>query len=334
MTVEDVARRAGVHPSTVSRALNPAMRHRLTEEVVARVVAIAAELGYVPNGSAAALRTRRSKMIGVVLPDITNPVFPPILVGIEAALDEEQYVAVVANAGGTPEHARLVVERLLARQVDGLVLATASRSDGVIELCLSRHVPVVLVNRSDGGHRVSSVVSDDTLGMSLAVDHLTGLGHRRIGHLAGPQNVSTGRFRLDGFKAAMRAAGLETPDSAIAVATAYTRDTGREASRALLDQSPTLTAVVAANDLIALGLYDVLKERGMTCPDDLSVVGHNDMPFVDMISPPLTTVHIRHRQMGLHAARLLMNLVRDQSSGSADMVLKPELVVRESTGPV
>ena len=161
MTVEDVARRAGVHPSTVSRALNPATRHRITEEVVARVVAIAAELGYVPNGSAAALRTRRSKMIGVVLPDITNPVFPPILVGIEAALDEEQYVAVVANAGGTPEHARLVVERLLARQVDGLVLATASRSDGVIELCLSRHVPVVLVNRSDGGHRVSSVVSDE-----------------------------------------------------------------------------------------------------------------------------------------------------------------------------
>jgi LacI family transcriptional regulator len=195
-------------------------------------------------------------------------------------------------------------------------------------------VPIVLVNRSDGGHRVSSVVSDDSLGMSLAVDHLTSLEHRRIGHIAGPQNVSTGKFRLDGFKAAMQAAGNDTPDSAIAVAVAFTRAAGRDAARALLDQSPTLTAVVAANDLIALGLYDVLKERGLTCPDDISIVGHNDMPFVDMISPPLTTVHIRHRQMGLHAARLLMNLVRDQSSGAADMVLKPELVVRESTAAV
>lgn len=191
-TALDVAQRAGVHPSTVSRALNPATRHRLSAEVAARVIAAATELGYVPNGLAVSLRTRRSETIGVVLPDITNPVFPPILQGLEAALAEENYVAMVANAGPDPDQQRLVVERLLARQVDGL-LATVTRHDAIVDLCLKARAPLVVVNRSEADHRVSSVVSDDLRGMRLAVDHLYDLGHRRIGHLGGPLNSSTGR---------------------------------------------------------------------------------------------------------------------------------------------
>ena len=184
-----MAQRAGVHPSTVSRALNPATRHRLSAEVAARVIAAATELGYVPNGLAVSLRTRRSETIGVVLPDITNPVFPPILQGLEAALAEENYVAMVANAGPDPDHQRLVVERLLARQVDGLILATVTRHDSIVDLCLKARAPLVVVNRSEADHRVSSVVSDDLRGMRLAVDHLYDLGHRRIGHLGGPLNL-------------------------------------------------------------------------------------------------------------------------------------------------
>lgn len=332
-TALDVAKRAGVHPSTVSRALNPATRHRLSAEVAARVLAAAAELGYVPNSLAVSLRTRRSETIGVVLPDITNPVFPPILEGLDAALAEENYVAMVANAGADPDHQRLVVERLLARQVDGLVLATVTRHDSIVDLCLKAGAPLVVVNRSEADHRVSSVVSDDLRGMRLAVDHLYGLGHRRIGHLGGPLNLSTGKGRLDGFLLAARDHGLDPAAADIELAAAFSREAGREAASRLLDRTPDLTGVVAANDLLALGLYEVLAERRMSCPQRLSVVGHNDMPFVDMVSPPLTTVRIRHREMGEQAGRLLLRLISGGAEGGLDVVLKPDLVVRASTAP-
>ncbi|HEY2752378.1 LacI family DNA-binding transcriptional regulator [Phenylobacterium sp.] len=331
-TVQDIARRAGVHSSTVSRALNPATRHRLSAEVAARVMAIAAELGYVPNGLAASLRTRRSHTIGVILPDIADPVFAPILQGLEEALAADCYVAMVANAGPDPDHQRLVVERMLARQVDGLVLATVTLRDSIIDLCIKARAPVVTVSRSDEDRRVSSVVSDEARGMRLAVDHLVGLGHRRVGHIAGPQNVSTGKGRQEGFLAAMARHDLGVEPAAVAVAAAYTREAGREAAQFLLDRASHITAIVAANDLLALGIYDVLRARGLSCPGDVSVVGHNDMPLVDIVSPPLTTVRIRHREMGVQAARLLLSLVREEAQGGVDVVLRPDLVIRESTG--
>ncbi|HEX3576045.1 MAG TPA: LacI family DNA-binding transcriptional regulator [Rhodopila sp.] len=329
VTVTDVAKAAGVHPSTVSRALKPETRSLLTEEVATRVLAVAAQLGYHRNTFAAGLRTRRSEMVGVVLPDMTNPVFQPILRGIEEALDAEGLVAIVANAGTDPDRQRSVIQRLLARQVDGLILATAARRETSIDLCLAENVPVVLVNRNETTHRACSVITDDAAGMGLAVTHLRELGHTCIGHLGGPQTASTGAGRLKGFTDAMTQAGLD-PTSTVA-ATAFTREAGEPAATRLLNASPDLSAVVAANDLLALGLYDVLRTRRLRCPDDISVVGHNDMPLVDMIAPPLTTIRIRHREMGLQAARLMLDLMRKTSEGVVDIVLRPELIVRAST---
>jgi LacI family transcriptional regulator len=328
VTVQDVARQAGVHSSTVSRALNPETRHRLTKEVVERILAVSKDLGYVPNGAAVMLRTQRSKIIGVILPDMTNPVFPPILEGIEHVLDEAEYVAMVANTGKTADHEHLVVERFLGRQVDGLLLAAFS-DDDTIEMCAKRHVPVIMLNRGDQRQRVSSIVSDNRLGLSIAVNHLVSLGHRRIGYISGPTGVSTGKLRLEGFKAEMARHGLDA--DAVAMASAFTREAALDPARALLDRFRDLTAVVAANDLLALGLYDELKRRGLRCPSDISVVGHNDMLFADVLMPPLTTVRIRHREMGEHAARMLLHRIRDNQESIVDIVLKPELVVREST---
>ena len=329
VTVLDVAKAAGVHPSTVSRALKPETRALLTDAVAARILAIAEQLGYQRNTFAAGLRTRRSEMIGVVLPDMTNPVFQPILRGIEEALDAEGLVAIVANAGTEPARQRGVVQRLLARQVDGLILATAARRDVSVDLCLTEEVPVVLVNRNETTHRAPSVITDDAAGMALAVTHLRDLGHRHIGHLGGPLSVSTGVGRLKGFTVAMAEVGLEP--AAVVSATAFTREDGAAAAARLLDAAPHSTAVVAANDLLALGLYDVLRAHGRRCPDEVSIVGHNDMPLVDMIAPPLTTIRIRHREMGLQAARLLLDLMRKTSEGVVDIVLRPELVIRAST---
>jgi LacI family transcriptional regulator len=333
VTASDVAKAVGVHVSTVSRAMNPQTRGLVADEVAERVLAAAASLGYSPNSLAAGLRTRRSFTIGVVLPDITNPVFPPILRGIQDALEAEGYVPIVADAGPEAARRETVVERMIARQVDGLIMATSLRRDPVLALCRSRGIQLVLVNRAAEHSGFSAVVSDDRRGMRLAVDHLASLGHRAIGHVGGPLELSTGYGRLQGFLEAMAAHGLDAPTAAVTATTAYSREQGRTATAALLAQSPGLTAIVAANDLLALGCYDALRAAGLRCPQDLSIVGHNDMPLVDMVDPPLTTVRIRHHEMGAEAARLLLRQIAGAAEGF-DVVLRPDFIVRASTtGP-
>lgn len=331
VTLKDVAAEAGVHVSTVSRTLNPHTRHLVAEEVAARIEETADRLGYRPDLVAASLRTGRSRLIGVLVPDIADPVFSPILGGIAETLAGEGYSAVIADVGANQARQMELIDGLMGRRVDGLVLATVSRSDPVVEHCVARGVPVVLAYRTETQPRVSSVVSDDAEGMALAVQHLVALGHRRIGHVAGPQHVSTGFLRRRGFEAAAKAHGLRPEETAVETAAAYSRTEGAKSAARLLDKHPVLTAIVAANDLLALGVYDALKARELTCPNDVSVVGHNDMPLVDMVSPPLTTVRIGHREMGEEAARLLLEEIAGTGGAKRTVTLKPELIVRSST---
>ncbi|HTI86536.1 MAG TPA: LacI family DNA-binding transcriptional regulator [Alphaproteobacteria bacterium] len=328
MTLRDVAAAAGVHVSTASRTLNPATRHLVADPVAARVEQAAQKLDYRPDLVAASLRTGRSRLIGVLVPDIADPVFSPILSGIADALLADGYSTVIADVGSNQEREVELVDGLMARRVDGLVLATVSRSDPVVDHCIDRELPVVLVNRSESDPRLSAIVSDDDAGMRLAVEHLADLGHRHIGHVAGPQHVSTGFLRRRGFEAAAAARGI---DAAIEVANAYSRAEGARIGGALLDSSRDLTAIVAANDLLALGVYDALRERGLACPQDVSVVGHNDMPLVDMVSPPLTTVRISHREMGEQAARMLLEEISGSHAPQRTVTLAPQLVLRAST---
>ncbi|THD47625.1 MAG: LacI family transcriptional regulator [Bradyrhizobium sp.] len=332
-TIKDVAAKCGVHPSTVSRALSPAMSHLVAPDVAKRIRAAAAALGYQVNVAAAGLRTGRSGLIGVLAPDIADPGFPPILSGVTETLGAEGYATIVVDVGTDCSREQEIVDRLIARGVDGLVLATVTLNDPVVGHCLAASIPVVLVNRTDAGRRLSAVVTDDEAGMRLAVEHLVGLGHIRIGHIAGPQNVSTGALRRAGFKAAAARAGLSAHSIMIEISRAYTREEGRLAALRLLDRKLAPTAIVAANDLLALGIYDALSERGLNCPADVSVVGHNDMPYVDMLSPPLTTVRIAQRKMGNQAARLLLDQIADPTAHRKRLVLEPSLIVRTSTVP-
>jgi LacI family transcriptional regulator len=330
-TIKDVAEKCGVHPSTVSRALSGAMSHLVAPEVAKRIRAAAVDLGYQPNVIAAGLRTGRSGLIGVLAPDIADPGFPPVLSGITETLGTEGYATIVVDVGPDPSRERELVERLISRGVDGLVLATVTLDDPVVAQCRAASIPVVLVNRSDAARTLPAVVTDDEAGMLLAVDHLVSLGHQRIGHIAGPQHVSTGALRRAGFKAATARAELSARDIAIETARAYTREEGRLAALRLLDRKHIPTAIVGANDLLALGVYDALGERGLICPADISVVGHNDMPYVDMLSPPLTTVRIAQRSLGNQAARLLLDAIADPAAHSRRVVLEPVLIVRGST---
>lgn len=329
LTIKQVAEKAGVDRSTVSRALNPKRRELVSPAVVRKVEAAARALGYRPNPLAASLRTRRSGAIGVLLPDITNPVFPPIIQGVEASLRVSGCVALIAGVEGDAEDQARVLDQLIARRVDGLIIATAARDEALVARCVAARVPFVLVNRSAEKVGLPTVVNDDRASMRLAVQHLASLGHRRIGHVAGPEGLSTGHTRRLGFLEAMREIGLR-PDL-VTESAAYAREAGRRGCQQLLDRAPDCTAIVAANDLLALGCYDAVRGSGRQCPRDVSIVGHNDMPLMDLVSPPLTTVRIQHREMGVQAARLLIEHIESSDRPGVTVMLEPTLVVRAST---
>jgi LacI family transcriptional regulator len=220
-----------------------------------------------------------------------------------------------------------------ARQVDGFISATARLDRELLDEVGAGGVPLVLVNRSLEDGSVPSVAVDDRQAIKLSVDHVVGLGHSRVGHVAGPQNLSTGHRRYVGFTDAMASAGLSVPEECVRFSRAFTEDEGARACASLLDASEgALTAIVAANDLLAIGCYDVLEDRGLRCPGDVSIVGFNDMPFVDRLRPPLTTVRIPQREIGTVAADLVLQLQAGPIDAASEILLAPELVVRESTG--
>lgn len=327
-TLEDVAEAAGVHRSTASRALSPETAYKISPDVVARVVAAARALGYRRDLAAAGLRNNRTGLVGMLVPDIANPVFAPVLAGAQTALAEAGYAVLIANARDGDSGLVALVEGLWARRAEGLIIATAHDGDPVIARCLQEGRPAVLVNRTDASERLPAATSNDREGMRLAVRHLVSLGHVRIAHLGGPPNVSTGRLRAQGFAEAMRMEGL-TPGP-MEAASAYTRNAGQAAAADLFNQGG-FTAIVTANDLLALGAYQEMAARGIACPRDISVTGHNDMALVDMVQPPLTTIRINLSQMGREAAALLLERIRAQTAPIQHVFSEPQLIVRGST---
>jgi LacI family transcriptional regulator len=333
VTIRDVARLANVHPGTVSRALNEDTRALVNPETAERVVQAASELGYRPNRIARGLKTSRSHTIGVLIPDITNPLFPPILRGIEDRLDEAGYTSLIVNTDNDAERERVYLDAMRARQVDGFISATARLDRELLVELAEGGTPLVLVNRSLEDGSVPAVAVDDRRGIALAVTHLSSLGHRRIGHVAGPQHLSTGHRRHLGFIEAMRAAGLEARPEQIRFGAYFTEEEGARASAELLDAAPDVTAIVAGNDLMAIGCYDTLEQRGLRCPDDLSILGFNDMPFVGRLRPPLTSVRVPQREIGKVAADLLLEQLGGEDRGPTEILLEPTLMVRGSTAP-
>jgi len=333
VTMRDVARTAGVHPGTVSRVLNPRTRALVNPATADRVERIAREMGYSLNPIARGLKTRRTFSVGVLIPDLTNPLFPPIIRGIERVLDAAGYTALVASTDGEPARERQRLEALIARQVDGFVIATAQRRHPVVADAIASELAVVLVNRTVEGEGVFAVVPDDRRGSAMAVDHLAALGHTRIGHIAGPQQTTTGLLRYRGFVEAMEDAGVAPDRDLIAQGDAFTIAAGAQAARELLAAADPPTGIVAANDLLALGAYTAIAEAGLRCPADVSVVGFNDMPFADRFAPPLTTVHIPHGAIGARAAELLLERIEDPAATPQTLMFEPTLTVRASTAP-
>jgi LacI family transcriptional regulator len=330
VTLRDVAAHAGVHPATASRALSEATRHQVNSATAARVVAAARELGYEPDLTARTLRTGRTATAAVLIPDLTNPLFPPIVRGIEDTLAERDFTALIANTDNDAGRERRVLRAMRARNVDGFILLTARRNDETLATLIRDQIPVVTVNRTASGSDVSSVSPDDVAGINAVVDHLVGLGHTRIATIAGPRTLSTGRARYKAITAGLRRHGLQLPGERVVFARAFSEEEGHRCMNELLSGTDA-TAVVAANDTLAVGCLDALRDRGLRCPQDVSVTGFNDILFMDKLSTPLTTVRIPHTQMGVEAARILLDQMLGRTDATKHAVLPIQLVVREST---
>jgi LacI family transcriptional regulator len=332
----DVARAAGVHPGTASRALNPATRDQVSSATSKRVARAAERLGYVPNTFARGLRTARSYIIGMVVPDVTNPLFPPMVRGAEQVLSQAGYTLVLTDTDNDAATERRQIELLRARGTDGFIVATARWLDPLLDELAAAGIPAVLLNRNTSNSRLPYVGADERTGIRLAVDHLVALGHRRISYLAGPQDTSTGRERAAAFRQAVEGHGLTTGRGQVRVCAAFTEAAGAAAAKRLLASGPDFTAVLAGNDLIAFGVLAVLADAGIRCPEHVSVIGFNDLPLVDKLTPPLTTVRLPSREMGALAARtLLADLDGERPDGRvAQALLGVELAIRGTTAPV
>jgi LacI family transcriptional regulator len=330
-TLRDVAEAASVHVATASRALNPDTRSLVSSTTAERVLQAARALDYRPNPIARSLRTARTDTVGLVIPDLTNPLVPPMVRGAADVLAPAGYDAWIVNTDNDPRREVAQIESLRARQVDGLIVATARLEHPLLEELHDEGVRIVLANRLLGAGRIPSVTADNAAGSALAVEHLVGLGHTRIAHVSGPQGLSTGLVRRRGYLQALHDHGLPEDPDLLVTCDAWTEEEGARAFGALLDSGLPFTAVVAGHDRVALGCYDALAARGLSCPADMSVVGFNDMPFMDKMRPALTTVRVAHYEVGAEAARLLLDSFADPGRPARGVLLQPTLVVRSST---
>ena len=332
-TIDDVARLAKVHKGTVSRALNESTRHHVSTTTVERVEEAAATLGYVANAMARGLRTSSSMTIGVVIPDLTNPFFPPIVRGIETYLQPRGYTVLLADTDDSGDVERAVLASLLGRRVDGLIIASGVKHhQSALADAFAAGVKAIMVNRDGGSVPYPLVTGDDASGIFEAVAHLSALGHRDLIHITGPSDLSTSATRSAAFVEACRSAGasratvLETEGLTVAA--------GQKAMDAIVaGGKPYPTAVVAGNDLIALGVLRSLRAHGLSCPGDISVVGFNDITFAEDFWPPLTTVSVPTQLMGSEAARLLLDAIAAGTQEPTKTLLPTRFVVRGSTGP-
>ncbi len=326
-TIRDVAAQAGVSVATVSKVING--RYGVAAATFARVQAVIDELGYEASLVARSLRNHRTNVIGILVADL-EPFSTELLKGAADAIRDTDYELVVYAAGGrTADHVgweRRYLSRLSGTLVDGAVLVTPT----VIDVRYS--APIVAVDPHTGPSDLPTIDSDNRYGAQLATEHLLGLGHRRIAMLTGRPDLQSAQLREDGFRQAMAAAGVPVEPELVQIG-GYDPTVSAEATRRLLAAAEPPTAIFAANDVSAIAAIEVATGSGLRVPDDLSVVGFDNVPDSALCTPPLTTVDQPIRQMGRHAVDLLIRLIAQEPIDSPHQTLPTSLVVRRSTRP-
>jgi LacI family transcriptional regulator, galactose operon repressor len=329
-TIYDVARLAGVSTATVSRALNgtapiaPATRTAIDQAVE--------QLGYRANTIARSLVTKSTQTIAFLLPDITNPFYASLVSGIQEHTLRHGHTMLLCTTDGDPEREEQYLELLRAKQVDGALVDGLVLPPERIARFVADGFPIVCLDRDVDSPSVPLVQVDNRLGARMATEHLLSLGHTRIAHVAGAEELRISEQRAAGYRDALAEAGVEA-DPRLTATGSFTEGGGFTATLALLESGAEPTAVFAANDLSAIGAINAIIESGWRVPVDVSVVGFDDLRLSAFTAPPLTTIHQPAVEIAHRATEILVDLIRGRSVHRLQYLLEPRLVVRSSTAP-
>lgn len=331
VTIKDVARLAGVSVATVSRVMNASAP--VNDTTRQRVLDVARDLRFAPNGSARALSRRRTGALGVILPDLYGEFFSELLRGMDQAAQRGDHSLLVSSSHHDARGVAFAVQAMRGR-VDGLlIMAPEVDPDGLADV-MPAGMPTVLLNEANPRDDVHTLAVDNYGGAFAMTEHLLALGHRRVGFVSGaPANVDA-REREKGFRAALRSAGVQF-DESLTVRGNFSEQSGRRGAMALLALAERPSAIFAANDAMAVGALSALRHSGIKVPTDVAVVGFDDIPISAFIDPPLTTVSVGVAQLGMRAAELLLHLVRERPPPTAAPrreVRPATLIVRGSCG--
>lgn len=329
VSIKDIARVAEVSHSTVSRALRDSSL--ISEETKARVRRVAQEMGYSPSAIARGLVTRRTQTLGVVVTTIADPFVAEVVRGVEERALDEGYSIILCQSQSDPEREIAAVEILREKRVDAIIV-TASRVGSLyLPLLEKLSVPIVLINNQQEGRYVHSVGTDNLQGGQLAGHYLLELGHISLAYITGPEWAAQSRLRLEGARQALQAQGLDF-DSTHIVQGDGRCEGGQEAMARLLRSATPPTAVFCYNDLTAIGAMQAVRQAGLRVPDDISIIGYDDITYTSYVVPPLTTIKQRKYEMGSQATEMALALL-DGVEAVENVLVPGELVVRESCAP-
>lgn len=328
-TVKDVARLAGVSAATVSRVLNN--KPFVSERTRWNVLAAMEKLNYRPSRVARRLRSRATEIIGVIVSDIGNPFFSAVVRGIEDVAYTHGYSLLLCNSDEDSEKERLYLDILEAEDVAGVLLAPTREDSLSCQSLISSRRAVVAFDRMLTELQVDAVLTDNAKGTAEAIRHLASLGHRRIGMVSGPTHLTSGRERLEGWEMAMKECGLATEENLIAIGD-FKQRSGYEQTKLLLEGPSPPTAIFVANNLMTLGALALIHERGLRIPEDIAVVGFDDLPWASCLSPPLTVVAQPTYELGRCATDRLIERISNPDQPVGTIRLEPKFIIRQSCG--
>ncbi len=327
-TIKDVAKRVGVSTATVSHVVNKT--RFVSEEMTQKVVEAIRELNYQPNAIARSLVKRKTHTVGIIITDILNPFYTAIVRGIEDITHKSGYSVMLCNTDEDPEKEILYIQIVLEKRIDGLIIATAFRDVGHRSLSQLREIPLVTIVRKIKGLRSNAVLGDNTGGAYKATDHLIRLGHRRIGIISGPTELSSGAERLTGFRNAMEEHGLTADEQWVKIGD-FKRESGYSLTKAIMRGDPLPTALFVTNNQMTVGALQALNELKIKIPEDISFIGFDDMEWYSFLHPPLTTVEHSPYLMGKTAGEILLQQVNSRRKRSKRVVIPSHLIIRKST---
>jgi len=329
MRLKDVAKEAGVSTATVSHVINNTKF--VTEETRSKVLRAIEKCNYYPNVHARALASGRSNIIGLLISDITNPFFPELVKSIESSVYERGYNLILVNTNYDAERASEYVRRMIELKVAGVALMTAELDPPLLDELVRKQVRVVFNDLGMAGEHMSNIVLDYAVGIEEAVNHLVSLGHRKIAHIAGSSSIRSGVIRREAFLASM---ARHVPNETPAIYEGdFKFESGRRAATEILDSGSLPTAVVVANDLMALGAMEEFQAAGLHVPADISIVGFDDIAFAALSSPPLTTVCSPRAEIGRRAIEALAMTIEHPNQPGVEIRIPTYLITRKSTAP-